>query len=577
MGAAVGGVGVLLSNFARKVLVSVCYISPRILKVTLNGNPQTTIIVTYSPTNVADEDDVTDFYNQLTKATREVPAHNFLIVIGDFNARVGQDIAKFSYHKTTNRNGELMLDYTLENNLVVTNTTFQKRATKLWTCELPSGYRAQLDYVLVRKKWRNSVINSEAYNSFASIGSDHRIVTANIRLSLRANGKSPPKRVKYNWNKLASDPDLQENYTIEVRNRFTALTEEDVGTDQSTRYSYLIQANKETAAKLLPRVQKKKNQNALCYDVRVEKARHHLKEAHDKHVIENDKSSCYAFEQSKRALDDAYEEANSDYLEKKLNDFEEANLSHKHRMAWDLQLLGDPPVVTDEDEDIPTIFEELPIRTDPFDKVEYQKAKEAIKEGKSFGEDGIPPEVIKRCNLDEIILDFCNKAFVSNEKPDQWSIMNLIPVPKSGDLSNTANYRGISLSSIVAKTYNRMLLERIRPHMDIKLRPNQCGFRENRSTVCQILALRRIIEGIQDKNLTAVMTFIDFKKAFDTIHRGKMVKILKAYGLPTIIVKAIEDTYQNTRAKVVTPDGETEEFNILAGVLQGTLLLLIFL
>ncbi|XP_072017039.1 uncharacterized protein [Amphiura filiformis] len=71
MGAAVGGVGVLLSNFARKVLVSVCYISPRILKVTLNGNPQTTIIVTYSPTNVADEDDVTDFYNQLTKATRK--------------------------------------------------------------------------------------------------------------------------------------------------------------------------------------------------------------------------------------------------------------------------------------------------------------------------------------------------------------------------------------------------------------------------------------------------------------------------------------------------------------------------
>ncbi|XP_072048605.1 cell adhesion molecule Dscam1-like [Amphiura filiformis] len=54
------------------------------------------------------------------------------------------------------------------------------------------------------------------------------------------------------------------------------------------------------------------------------------------HVIENDKTSCYAFDQSKRALDDEYEEANSDYLEKKFNDFEEANLSHKHRMAWDL-------------------------------------------------------------------------------------------------------------------------------------------------------------------------------------------------------------------------------------------------
>ena len=114
-----------------------------------------------------------------------------------------------------------------------------------------------------------------------------------------------------------------------------------------------------------------------------------------------------------------------------------------------------------------------------------------------------------------------------------------------------------------------MLLNRIRPHLDDKLRPNQCGFREKRSTTKQILALRRIIEGIEDKNLSAVVTFIDFKKAFDTIHRGKMIKILKAYGIPDIIVHAIEDTYQGTKAKVITSDGDTDEFDILAGVLQG--------
>ena len=78
------------------------------------------------------------------------------------------------------------------------------------------------------------------------------------------------------------------------------------------------------------------------------------------------------------------------------------------------------------------------------------------------------------------------------------------------------------------------------PHLDDKLRPNQCSFREKRSTVSQILALRRIIEGIHNKNLTAVMTFIDFRKAFDMVHRGKMIKILKAYGIPDIIVKATE-------------------------------------
>ena len=50
--------------------------------------------------------------------------------------------------------------------------------------------------------------------------------------------------------------------------------------------------------------------------------------------------------------------------------------------------------------------------------------------------------------------------------------------------------------------------------------------------MAQILALRRIIEEVKKNNLTAVLCFIDFKKAFDSIHRGTMMKILKAYGVP---------------------------------------------
>src|SRR6056300_1363575 len=110
--------------------------------------------------------------------------------------------------------------------------------------------------------------------------------------------------------------------------------------------------------------------------------------------------------------------------------------------------------------------------------------------------------------------------------------MNIIPVPKSGDLSKTDNYRGISLICIIAKIYNRMILNRIRCIIDPLLRINQNGFRSKRTTVAQILTLRRIIEGVKENNLKAVLTFIDFKKAFDSIHRGKMLGILKAYGIP---------------------------------------------
>ena len=47
-----------------------------------------------------------------------------------------------------------------------------------------------------------------------------------------------------------------------------------------------------------------------------------------------------------------------------------------------------------------------------------------------------------------------------------------------------------------------------------------------RTAVGQILTIRRILEVIKDKNLPAIFTFIDFKKAFDSIHRGKMAKYL---------------------------------------------------
>ena len=68
------------------------------------------------------------------------------------------------------------------------------------------------------------------------------------------------------------------------------------------------------------------------------------------------------------------------------------------------------------------------------------------------------------------------------------------------------------------------------------------------------------------------MTFIDFKKAFYSIHRGKMMRILKAYSWaygipPNLLLQAIEMMYTNTKAKVLSPDGETEMFDIATGVL----------
>ena len=74
---------------------------------------------------------------------------------------------------------------------------------------------------------------------------------------------------------------------------------------------------------------------------------------------------------------------------------------------------------------------------------------------------------------------------------------------------------------------------------------------------------------------SCVLTFINFRKTFDTIHRGKLHENLKRLRSAKI-VSAIAATC--TQTKVRTPDGDTESFEILAGVLQeGTLAPFLFI
>ena len=110
----------------------------------------------------------------------------------------------------------------------------------------------------------------------------------------------------------------------------------------------------------------------------------------------------------------------------------------------------------------------------------------------------------------------------------------------------------------IRKNDNLMLLNRIRLVIDPLLPKNQNGFRQNRSATGKISkTIRRIIEGAKSKQLSATLLFIDFSKAFDSIHRGKMREIFNAYSLQET-VKAIMISYINTKCMVRSPDGDLQ-------------------
>ena len=190
----------------------------------LEGNPKTTAICVYSPHNSSSEQDIEDFYTKLRSTVEQVPKHNFLVISGDLNAKLGPEHARFTYNTETNCNGEHLIDFMDEFNLFAANTSFMKTKGQLWTFEYPTGGRAQLDYLIFRKKWRNSVKDSRAYSTFSSVSSDHRVVSAILKLSLRVPKKAvshPMKRI--DWKEVSTNRQMSKDFAIQVFNKFQLL------------------------------------------------------------------------------------------------------------------------------------------------------------------------------------------------------------------------------------------------------------------------------------------------------------------------------------------------------------------
>ena len=288
-----------------------------------------------------------------------------------------------------------------------------------------------------------------------------------------------------------------------------------------------------------------------------------------------------------------------------------------------MNLLGNPPKVTHEP--ITRIIrKQLDIKRGQFTPEEPDSVRRKIENRKAKGLNEIPPEKWKIREFDDIVLRHYNALYNQNTI-DRWTKGCILPFPNKCDVGLAKNYRGITLSSMMDKIYNALLRNRIEPKIENILRKNQNGFRINRSTTSQISTICRILEGVCAKNLEVTILFVDFSKAFDSIHRwkmeqilldyglpketvaaimilckntksleatilfvgisklfdsihrGKMEQILLAYGLPKETVESIMMLYKNTKVKVCSPYRDTDYFDIVAGVLQGdTLALYLF-
>ncbi|CAH1248758.1 Hypp8389 [Branchiostoma lanceolatum] len=553
-------------------------------------------------------------YDQLQRTVSKTPQHDMTLVMGDLNAKVGSDYegreSAMGRHGcgNINDNGERLVDFCLSNRLVIGGTIFPHKNIHKLTWNSPDGNTInQIDHVMVNKKWQRSLLDVRVYRG-ADVGSDHHLVVSKIRLKLRATPPTKKRHKVFDTHKLHT-PEIKHEFALELRNRFQALENlEDEGEQDivETTWNTITKVYSETAEKVLG-YRKRKDKEWITPETwrNIEERKRakgkmlNTKSRRAKDIYRNkNKEVKRSARRDKRAyVEELASEAERSATRGELikvyritktlcNQNSACSVPIKDRQGKLLtnekeqaerwaqhfeEVLNRPE--PDEPAD-PAPSEDIPINTDPPTLEEVETAIKAMKNRKAPGIDAIQAELLKAdCATATLLLtDLFAKIWEHEVIPQDWSKGLIFKIPKKGDLSNCNNWRGITLLSIPSKVFCRILLKRIDSVIDPKLREEQAGFRKGRGCADQLFALRNIIEQCVEWNSPLLINFIDFQKAFDSVHRESLWKILRAYGIPHKIVTIIGKFYEHFECNVITGNSLSKPFCVKSGVRQGCIL-----
>ena len=123
--------------------------------------------------------------------------------------------------------------------------------------------------------------------------------------------------------------------------------------------------------------------------------------------------------------------------------------------------------------------------------------------------------------------------------------------------------------NIAHKILATAINNRLKTYAEDLLSQEQNGFRRNRSTTDNIFIMRQILEKCYEYNIEMYVLFIEFKQAFDSVGKQKIIQILQELRVPNRLVRLINMTIQNTEASVKIENLTYNPFSITSGVRQG--------
>jgi Reverse transcriptase (RNA-dependent DNA polymerase)/Endonuclease/Exonuclease/phosphatase family len=209
-----------------------------------------------------------------------------------------------------------------------------------------------------------------------------------------------------------------------------------------------------------------------------------------------------------------------------------------------------------------------------FNLYDIKAAVSRLKAHKRDGSSALSSDHITNAGDDCLIYIAClfTAIVVHGAVPDDLRVCTVVPIPKGRNVnaSDSANFRGIALSSIFGKLFDNIVLHRY--HDKLMSCDLQFGFKPKSSTNSCTMVLKETMSYYMHNNSPVFCSFLDATKAFDKIHYCKLFKLLIKRELPAHIVRVLVNLYTHNLVRVSWCGLLSEYFLAANGVKQGAVL-----
>lgn len=598
------GVAVLLDSEMAKRVESVIQHSDRIIMVKLKAEPVDIVVIqVYMPTTDHDDEQVDEVYEQLEMIMEKQKGKDYMIILGDWNAVVGEgrcddEVGEYGLGKRNER-GEKLIEFCKRKKMIVTNTWFDQEKRRRYTWKRPGDTgRFQLDYILVRKRYRNSVKNSRSYPG-ADADSDHNLVMAKFSVRLKRLQRAKKKK-RWDTEKLgmwekkeelriAIEKKVKNGEGKSVEERWTLLKNA-----VSTSAMEVIGLKRKNAPKkpwVTGEMIDKMEERRKWKNVGTKEGEKKYKQLNNELRRQTDKAREKWWEAECKELEDMDRRGRSDLMYVKVRQLTEHSKESCKRVGINNSngiLLTEPIDVQNRWKEYIEILydkdgkpgnlkmeEETDVEIDnkgpTLLESEILNAVKEMKRNKAEGVDGIPGEfwkVVGERGMKELV-GLSRDMYERGYWPKDFTRVVMIPLKKKPNAVECEDHRTISLISHASKILLKILTKRIEAKAKEFIGKNQFGFRKGCGTREAIGVIRMLCERSIENDNQVYICFVDFEKAFDRVNWEKMMEVLKFIQVDWRDRRMIKELYMRQEAVVRIADGESDPGIIGRGVRQG--------